>query len=221
MPSKVAFDPEEPSLGRIQADSIAPPHSPTTIKLYISRVEGIPTLTYANLFADISCTTPLKEGHISILGTNCPGMSPKKPMAVVTVQRDTVQRDMVQRDMVQRDMVQRDMVQRDTVQRDMVQRDMVQRDMVQRDMVQRDMVQRGTVQRDAVRRGTFQRDTVQVRYSSIPDGIYVIKNRVASIYWAWGSSMKVHFWPTRKKEAKNSMISQVKKHSPNIQVIRG
>jgi hypothetical protein len=33
MPSKVAFDPEEPSLGcSIRADSVAPPHSPVTIK---------------------------------------------------------------------------------------------------------------------------------------------------------------------------------------------
>ena len=30
-PSKVANDPEEPSIGQIRADSIAPPHSPTTI----------------------------------------------------------------------------------------------------------------------------------------------------------------------------------------------
>ena len=91
MPSILAFDPEEPFLGRIQADSIAPPHSPATIKLYISRVKGFPALANANLFADISCTTPLKEGHISILGTNCPGMSPEKPKAIVTIQTAAVQ----------------------------------------------------------------------------------------------------------------------------------
>ena len=39
IPSKVANDPEEPSIGRIRADSITPPHSPTSIKLCISRVE--------------------------------------------------------------------------------------------------------------------------------------------------------------------------------------
>ena len=33
MPSKVAIDPDEPSLGRIRADSVAPPHSPTSIKV--------------------------------------------------------------------------------------------------------------------------------------------------------------------------------------------
>jgi hypothetical protein len=66
-PSKVAFDPEEPSLGRIRADSVAPPHSPTSIKRCISRVEKTPALVASDLFADSSCDTPLKEGHISIL----------------------------------------------------------------------------------------------------------------------------------------------------------
>ena len=81
--SKVAFDHEEPSIGRIRADSIAPPHSPTSIKRCISRVEGRPTLLHADLFADTSCDTPLTEGHISILRTDGPGQSPDQPMAIV------------------------------------------------------------------------------------------------------------------------------------------
>ena len=83
MPSKVAFDSEEPSLGRIRADSVAPPHSPATIKRCISRVERNPALAHANLFADISCVAPLKEGYILILGTDGPGLSPDEPMAIV------------------------------------------------------------------------------------------------------------------------------------------
>jgi len=83
MPSKVAFDPEEPSLGRIRADSIAPPHSPASIKRCISRVERTPELAHADLFADISSDNPLKEGHISILRTDSPGLSPSEPMAIV------------------------------------------------------------------------------------------------------------------------------------------
>ena len=84
-PSKVAIDPEEPSLGRIRADSVAPPHSPSSIKRCISRVERTPELAHANLFADISCKTPLKDGHISILPTDGPGLSPNEPMAIVQV----------------------------------------------------------------------------------------------------------------------------------------
>ena len=85
MPSKVAFDPEEPSLGRIRADSIAPPHSPASIKRCISRVERTSALAHANLFAEISCDAPLKEGYVSILGTNGPGLSPNNPMAIVKI----------------------------------------------------------------------------------------------------------------------------------------
>jgi hypothetical protein len=90
-PSKVAIDPEEPSLGRIRADFVAPPHSFAAIKAYISGVERIPTLAHADLFANISNNFPLKEGDISILGTDCPGLSPKEPMAIV--QKSIVQED--------------------------------------------------------------------------------------------------------------------------------
>ena len=86
MPSKVAYDPEQPSLGRIRADSIVPPHSPITIKRCISRVERTPAIALADLFADITCNTPLKDDHIPILRagcTDCPGLSPKNPMAIV------------------------------------------------------------------------------------------------------------------------------------------
>ena len=86
MPSKVAFDPEEPCLGRIRADSVAPPHTPASIKRCISRVERNPALTWhANLFADTSCDTPLKDGHISILRTDGPGLSPNEPMTIIQV----------------------------------------------------------------------------------------------------------------------------------------
>ena len=83
MASKVAIDPEIPSLGRIRADSVSPPLSPASIKRCISRVEKTPALAHANLFADISCDTPLKEGYISISRTDGPGLSPNEPMAIV------------------------------------------------------------------------------------------------------------------------------------------
>ena len=82
LPSEVAIGPEEPSLGRIQADSVAPPHSPASIIRRISRVERTP-FAHADVFADILCSTPLKEDHISILRTDCPGLSPNDPMAIV------------------------------------------------------------------------------------------------------------------------------------------
>ena len=83
--SKVAIDAEEPFIGRIRADAVAPPHCHTSIKRCISRVEGNPALAFADLFADTSCDTPLKEGHISILRTDGPGLSPNEPMAIVQI----------------------------------------------------------------------------------------------------------------------------------------
>ena len=83
MSSKVAFDPEEPCLGRIRVDSVAPSHTPASIKLCISRVEKTPALAHAHLFANVLCDTPLKEDHISILHTDGPGLSPNEPMAVI------------------------------------------------------------------------------------------------------------------------------------------
>ena len=83
MSSKVDFGHEEPSIGRIRADSIAPPHSSASIKRCISKIEGRPALLHADLFADTSCDTPLTEGHISILRTDGPGQSPEEPIAIV------------------------------------------------------------------------------------------------------------------------------------------
>jgi hypothetical protein len=83
MPSNVAFNPDEPSLGRIRVDSVAPPHSLTSIRRCISRVERNPEIAYAaTLFVDTSCETPLKEGRIS-LRTDDPGLSKSGPMAIV------------------------------------------------------------------------------------------------------------------------------------------
>ena len=81
--SKVAIYPEEPSIGRIWADYISPPHSPTSIKLCISRVERNPGIVNFDLFGDTSCDSPLTDGHISFLRTDGPGLSPNEPMAIV------------------------------------------------------------------------------------------------------------------------------------------
>jgi hypothetical protein len=83
MRSNVAIDPEEPFLGRIRADFVAPPHSPITIKQCISREERTPFIR-ADLFADVSCDTPLNlYDHIQILLADAPGLSPNNPMAIV------------------------------------------------------------------------------------------------------------------------------------------
>ena len=88
IPSNVAFDPEQPSLGRIRVDYVAPPHSPTSIKRCISRAEGNPTLVHADLYANTSSDTPLLEGYISILRDPC--LSPNEPMAIVQLKNASI-----------------------------------------------------------------------------------------------------------------------------------
>ena len=88
--SKVAIDPETPSLGRIRADSVAPPQSPASILRCISRVEKTPELAHADLFADTSSDTPLKEGYVSILHSDGSGVSPNEPMAIVLLEMPIV-----------------------------------------------------------------------------------------------------------------------------------
>ena len=145
MPSKVAIDTEEPSLGRIRADYITPPHTLTSFKLYLSRVERSPTLAYAaNLFEN-SCETPLKEGPIS-LRTDGPGLSPDEPMAIVL------------------------------------------------------------------------KPPIPG-----PDGKYVIKNKIADIYWEADQNPmdSVTFCPRTMEDARKYSWFQVNEHFPNIQVFRG
>jgi hypothetical protein len=83
MASKAAISHDEPSLGRIRADSVTPPHTPLSIRRRISRVEGKPEIAYAKLFADRLHKTPMKETHISVISGRCPGLTLKQPMALV------------------------------------------------------------------------------------------------------------------------------------------
>jgi hypothetical protein len=81
IPPKVAIGLEKPFVGRIRADYITPPHSLSSLKLYLSRVERNPTLAYyaVNFFDELE--NPL--GEISNLRTDGPGLSPDEPMAIV------------------------------------------------------------------------------------------------------------------------------------------
>lgn len=81
--SRSSFDPEEPFLGRICADFIAPPHTTTSIKKCIARIEHSPALVSAQLFTDISGETSMKGGYVSILSVDSPGSTPDSPLALV------------------------------------------------------------------------------------------------------------------------------------------
>ena len=46
-------------------------------------MERNPGIVNSDLYADTICDTPLKEGHISILRTDGPGLNPNEPIAIV------------------------------------------------------------------------------------------------------------------------------------------
>lgn len=87
--STVSFDPGEPALGRIKKIDISPPHTPATIKRCIARAEKKPIYAYtAQLFADISCETPMDDGSfVSLFRDDCVGSTADKPMVLVQPER--------------------------------------------------------------------------------------------------------------------------------------
>ena len=80
-------DPEQPSLGCIRVNWIAPPYTAFSILRCIKRAECVPELITSgtpHLFANISSNTPISsDQYISILTGDSPGLTQDEPMALV------------------------------------------------------------------------------------------------------------------------------------------
>jgi hypothetical protein len=84
VPAKTAFTDQDPYIGRIVAKRIAPPHTATTIKRYLSKQEDISNYNCTVLFSALSSSSPLDDhGHVSILTNEGPGYTLEDPMALV------------------------------------------------------------------------------------------------------------------------------------------
>jgi len=70
------------SLGRIDIDTIAPPHTITSIKLRIARAEQLGKASNAKLFTNMSSESPMDATRVSILNNDRPG-SVDNPMVYV------------------------------------------------------------------------------------------------------------------------------------------
>jgi len=81
--SKQPADPNDPSVGRIRADSVPPPHTAASIMRCISKTEELDNSEHSRLFLSVSSESPIGEGHISILASNRLGSTPDDPMAFV------------------------------------------------------------------------------------------------------------------------------------------
>ncbi|KAJ7501745.1 hypothetical protein B0H11DRAFT_2224102 [Mycena galericulata] len=79
-----AFDRREPSLGRINRDSIAPPRNALCVKRRIARVEGEPMYKLADLFTDTKTDDPHSSTAVV---DDTHGSSKQNPILIVLPER--------------------------------------------------------------------------------------------------------------------------------------
>jgi hypothetical protein len=83
--TKHPIDSQDISLAHIDANLITPPHTTNSVKHFISRYEGDPTLALGNLFNSLLSDHPMNNDYISILSRDGPGCRPEQPMAIVRI----------------------------------------------------------------------------------------------------------------------------------------
>jgi hypothetical protein len=71
------------SLGRIDINTITPPHTITSVKLRIGKAEQLDNARSAKLFTDMSSESPMDVKRLSILNSNRPGSDAEHPMVYV------------------------------------------------------------------------------------------------------------------------------------------
>jgi hypothetical protein len=70
-------------VGRIDADSVVPPHTVASLKRRIGKVEGIDLSSESQLFDYLGSESPVPDGPLPIIIGECPGLSADRPMALV------------------------------------------------------------------------------------------------------------------------------------------
>jgi hypothetical protein len=79
---------DDPSLGRIPATLVTPPHTVISLKRCLSKFENITGRT--RLYIAASSQTPMDDtGRVSILAYPGPGCNPNEPMALVVALSDS------------------------------------------------------------------------------------------------------------------------------------
>lgn len=81
-PSRLSFDPEEPALGRLDANLVAPPLTAASIQRCIARFEKDSPFEQAKLYKNISSESPMLGDEYLNLSTT-PGLSSEDPIILV------------------------------------------------------------------------------------------------------------------------------------------
>ncbi|KAJ7511370.1 hypothetical protein B0H11DRAFT_1954902 [Mycena galericulata] len=86
--SKVAFNPDEPAIGRIERFRITPTLEPASIKRCIAKTEGKPIYVYADLYEDISAKEAMADGSsYASIQNETAGHTEERPMVLVQPER--------------------------------------------------------------------------------------------------------------------------------------
>ncbi|KAJ7631555.1 hypothetical protein DFH06DRAFT_1223468 [Mycena polygramma] len=87
--SKVCFDPNEPSVGRIERFRISPPLGPISVKRCIAKAEGRPIYAYAELYEDMSADREMTDldNTTSTIVEGTAGSAKERPMVLVQPER--------------------------------------------------------------------------------------------------------------------------------------
>jgi hypothetical protein len=84
IPSKVPVNPDDPYLARIMAKSVAPPHTVSSLKRHLSKVEGITNHQDSSLFSAPSGQSAMDNLYrLSLLSDEGPWSMPQEPLALV------------------------------------------------------------------------------------------------------------------------------------------
>jgi len=70
-------------LGRIEADSVVPPHTVESLKRRMAKAEGIDSSAQCQLYYYPGSKSPVADGLLLTFTGNCAGSSPARPMALV------------------------------------------------------------------------------------------------------------------------------------------
>ncbi|KAF7351637.1 hypothetical protein MSAN_01596300 [Mycena sanguinolenta] len=84
---KVSFNPNKPTLGRVERILVSPPHSTTTIRHLIAKVEGRPIYRYSEFYENLSAQTTMGDGkYLALMEENSIGLTEEEP--IILVQRE-------------------------------------------------------------------------------------------------------------------------------------
>ncbi|KAJ7469334.1 hypothetical protein B0H11DRAFT_2238394 [Mycena galericulata] len=88
-PSKTAFDPHDPALGRVDRNHVTPPHTASSIRRCIAKVEENPRYICGELYPDNANSTAIPDGlYVSLAAAQGRGLGMSPSTAVVLVEQE-------------------------------------------------------------------------------------------------------------------------------------